>query len=566
MKHKLSFFALTFAATGATALAQGELPPLQLNVPYHCDDGKTVIIEKCASNARGEVCTWREEKNGQLIVERFNVRSQMTGMMKQCHLPNTAGTAKPGAPGPPSSAGSTAQIPDQPYLKEFPSAERVIKEIQGSDPQDTKLRQIGAFRQLKKILEDTTGSRWFHGQLSPGETRIYMEYNLAYEQLAKPLNYPVGGYSANLKFREEIFQRFGMTGVRAQFDQANAQFAERHQQRLAREKAEEEAMKQAAAASERSQGKFARNDPGAMAIRRCLELGGGEIECIGKEMFTGIYEMAGINMDALLQPHAGGIRMTGLYRGSSGPALAFSEFNVEIRGCGNLVNDGHRYSTERKGNQLLIKIENAERPFSVVLVPDGGLAGPGPIDVVGRVVTGYSTLWVQTRYADGNIVPGSGHEERTAVFADKTERCALGEMSAIGSSLNSKSPVSQLFQLTGLGGGDAPSVDIPPGLRLSGIFTGQGGLQLDFRSEGVILDCGEAHVGRQYAVQNARDAMSITVKNGNSPFTLTLQPDGTLSGSGTVDVTGRLITGVNGTKEIYSPKNARCALGPMKLN
>ena len=32
------------------------------NVPYRCEDGVTRIITRCASNARGEVCFWREEK------------------------------------------------------------------------------------------------------------------------------------------------------------------------------------------------------------------------------------------------------------------------------------------------------------------------------------------------------------------------------------------------------------------------------------------------------------------------------------------------------------------------
>jgi hypothetical protein len=50
--------------------------PLQFNVPYHCPDGTDNIITRCQSNARGEVCFWRQEKNGQLIMERYNTAAR----------------------------------------------------------------------------------------------------------------------------------------------------------------------------------------------------------------------------------------------------------------------------------------------------------------------------------------------------------------------------------------------------------------------------------------------------------------------------------------------------------
>ena len=37
---------------------------LQLDVPYLCPDGTTNIVTRCQSNARGEICFWREEKDG----------------------------------------------------------------------------------------------------------------------------------------------------------------------------------------------------------------------------------------------------------------------------------------------------------------------------------------------------------------------------------------------------------------------------------------------------------------------------------------------------------------------
>jgi hypothetical protein len=69
----------------------GAQQPLQLNVPYSCQDGITRIITRCEKNARGgEVCFWREEQNGQLIVERFNVPGQMDGWLATCKAPQPA--------------------------------------------------------------------------------------------------------------------------------------------------------------------------------------------------------------------------------------------------------------------------------------------------------------------------------------------------------------------------------------------------------------------------------------------------------------------------------------------
>src|ERR1700732_2554631 len=70
--------------------------PLQFNVPYHCADGTDNIITRCHTSPRGQICYWCEEKNGQLIVERYNVRGQMDGWLKICKV-QTAQSAKPGA-------------------------------------------------------------------------------------------------------------------------------------------------------------------------------------------------------------------------------------------------------------------------------------------------------------------------------------------------------------------------------------------------------------------------------------------------------------------------------------
>lgn len=68
----------------ASVLAAQE--PLQFNVPYHCPDGTDNIITRCAPYKGRETCIWRVEKNGQLIHEVSNVRSQMDGWLAVCKV------------------------------------------------------------------------------------------------------------------------------------------------------------------------------------------------------------------------------------------------------------------------------------------------------------------------------------------------------------------------------------------------------------------------------------------------------------------------------------------------
>jgi hypothetical protein len=58
--------------------------------------------------------------------------------------------------------------------------------------------------------------------------------------------------------------------------------------------------------------------------------------------------------------------------------------------------------------------------------------------------------------------------------------------------------------------------------------------------------------------------LGVKLQNGATPFTLVLQPNGTLAGSGTVDVAGRkLVRSSNGDVHNFVPVNARCAVGTL---
>ena len=126
--------------------------------------------------------------------------------------------------------------------------------------------------------------------------------------------------------------------------------------------------------------------------------------------------------------------------------------------------------------------------------------------------------------------------------------------------------------MAGLAGGQAnpaaqqsDTAQAPAGPRMAGTYVGANGFQLEFQPTAVILDCGDAHVIRPYATENFADRFVVTVRNGTVPFALTVSPDGTLNGSGSVEVTGGVVSGTDAGGVTFAPKAARCDLGVLSL-
>ncbi len=86
-----------------------------------------------------------------------------------------------------------------------------------------------------------------------------------------------------------------MTGVRAAVDQANKVFDARHQQRVASDKAAEEALRNPPPQlSPLGLDNKATNDATSAMTRRCLELDGSQLECVGSGFMAGLKTMVGI--------------------------------------------------------------------------------------------------------------------------------------------------------------------------------------------------------------------------------------------------------------------------------
>jgi choice-of-anchor C domain-containing protein len=466
-----------------------------------------------------------------------------------------------------------AQGLNPPYLVEMPSIDRVKSEIQGSNPDDTLARQVAVFTYLPFIITRMQDPhRSVRAPNAPDEARIIGAYNLAAYQMsqayakshtpeqAQAFEGLHGRYEMDGKFINQWLSALFSPEFRAAYDRAVAGQLAEYRAHVAQEQREFDTAKaQQEAAANQPTGSV-RNDPGTLAVRRCLELGGNELSCVGKGLMTGLMDMTGINLDDITGPKQAGVVMNGAYNsGNSKLSLGFAAGTVSLSGCGNLESDGHAYTLTKKPNQLLINVKNEPSPFVLSLGNDGKLSGPGPTDVKGRIIIGYHNTWVEQRLvSDNSVVPGSGHWEREPIYAPKTERCTIGVLAPVppppadsaGGGL--VGAVLSSFAQTG-----------PTGLRMTGPYLGQGGLGLEFNSDSVILDCGAAHAKQPYAVENQPNQILITVKNGSTPFTLILQPNGTLVGSGSTGVAGRLVTGTSSDGVTYAPSNASCAIGSL---
>jgi hypothetical protein len=268
--------------------------------------------------------------------------------------------------------------------------------------------------------------------------------------------------------------------------------------------------------------------------------------------------MIGFDVGALASSKFAGVTLNGWYRGGAGLGLNFGPESFSLNGCGKLVPNGHPYTITKKPNQVLINVKSEPAAFVLSMKNDGSLSGPGPIDVKGQIIVGHRDIWMQ-EYQNNVPVPNRGYWTSEPIYAPKTERCTVGTLAQAPPVGPDKNPLTR--DLTA-------AIDVvmaagPPGLRMSGQFTGPGGLALEFADDAVTLDCGPAHAKQPYTVENAPGQFQVTIKNGAAPFTLSVQPNGTLVGSGNAEVAGRVVTGSTENALTYATKNTRCPIGTL---
>jgi len=575
--------ALLVGILGSASLANAQQrTSLELNKPYYCSNGLTVTVARCVLQAGKEFCEFKVEQNGKLSFQAAQPGENLAAGLKSCSTKPPAGApSEAAAPTAPKRALRAGNF-NPPYLAEMPTAERVMETMKTDDPRESATRQMAAFEELMDIIKELSGPREFRGWL-PDETKILTEYSAAKYNLslASDKAYP-GPYKTGQTFSDytpyhysrfdprfgykDIFVwQFFSENVRSQFallvGKDNANYAAK----IAEQKrASEEALKPNSQGAQPGASPFVRNDPGTLAARRCVELGGSELECIGKGLWGGLLDMAGVNPNAMSGSAGSGVVMNGFYAGGQGLSINFAEKSVSVTGCGKLVPNSHAYTITKKANQLLLNVENAPAPFIISMGSDEKLSGPGPVEIAGQIIIGYHDVWMQEyrngrELVGGNCAGRCGYWVHDPIYAPKTERCGIGTFTQLPPGAPGKSGIINAL---------TTSIDSlmhtgPAGLRMMGRYSNAGGLVLEFEADAVTIDCGAAHVKQAYTVENAAAQILIAVKNGSAPFTLAVQPDGTLLGTGNAEIAGRVVTGATGDALTYATKNARCAIATL---
>ena len=472
-----------------------------------------------------------------------------------------------------------AQTPSSDYTNDLPSVERVKAEIKGSDPTDTLARQVAVLTYLQAYIDRIKSNRSARGTFTPGEQKMWNAYrNAAYEisQEYAKTHTPAeaqaferlhGRYEMNGTFYDDWSKRLIGPQSASAYKQAEAGLAaageRRYQQEMQQYKQDRAAQQAADKQIFGTQGLS--DDPTAVAARRCLELGGSTLGCMGKGLSAGIMDLAGFGADAqesLMGPGRAGVVLKGLYKNSSTvTALNFDDASVSLNGCGKLADDAHNYSLEKRSGLVRITIDNEPSPIVLTMRPDGGLVGPGLIDVKGRIIVGYFT---STHYENG-VATGT---TSTPDYRPAMGRCVVGALvkppnpPSMPSAAQSASDGSAIGALTGMIGSFVPDAG-EVGLRMTGKYGG-GNLLLDFSGNSLVLDCGQAHVRQPYTVENTSNALLVHVQNSAGPFTLAVQPDNSLRGAGSTTVNGRLVSGMSGDNVTFAPHSETCDVGTFR--
>src|SRR6266568_4733156 len=482
---------------------------------------------------------------------------------------------------------SFAQAASSDYTNDLPSVDRVKAEIKGSDPTDTLARQLAVFTYLQSYIDRIKYNRTVRGNFTPGETRARAAYSLAayhmshdYAKTHTPAEAAAferlhGQYEMNGKFYDDWSKRLIGPQTAAAYKGAEASLAATGQAHYEKEMQQykQDSAAQQAADKQIFGTQGLSNDPTAVATRRCLELGGSNVGCMGKGFASGFKDLFGLDkiLDSTTGPGGAGVILVGLYKNPATTATLSFHGNVSLEGCGKLVLDSHKYTMNKRPGSLQVTVENEPHPFVLTMRPDGGFTGPGLIDVKGSIITGYHTETTTWAHSDGSYAGTTSAQ--VADYAPTTARCSIDSLApppppkpAPASAQPADSPgmmglVTGLTDMFSTGGGAQDGGG--GGLRMMGKYGG-GMLLLDFSGNSLVLDCGQAHVRAPYTVENAPNTFLVHVQNPGSPFSVALQPDNSLRGASSTTVNGKLVTGMTGENITFAPHSETCDVGTFR--
>jgi hypothetical protein len=568
--------------TGAGS-APAQRPSDLNNSRWDCGGGTSLTVIQCQRQAGQEACFIRLEQDGKFVTQAPKPRSEIEAHVSACKpLPQF----------------------NPAYLAEFPSPYRVVQGMLASNPRDNAIRAIGAYYQLSEIIKVLSGPRETSGFL-PDEKQFIGDYGRLQSEMAHAAAKMFPGQQFDLASNPYHYKRsdprFGFEGIpvwttflspgaQQQFARIVGGNDENYMLAIQREKNGAMQQVQNDMKAQQADAGYAK-DPGSVAMRHCVESGRSEMECLGEGMRVGAFDLMGGNpLKGIVPETPVGLRLTGVY--SEGDfSLTFDQATVGVA-CGPLIPQKLPYSVERSGNRLSVKIPISPKPITLSY-QESKLTGPGPVDVAGLVdiggvrdststsyemqsqtttaqrqitandVSNYSAdqihqngmeYSVDQQSTSTTMVPTTKHHYGVPT-APKTERCNAGTLPP---KRETPSVTGALTQV--VGSKASKSSNTQPGLRLNGTYAVPGGLKIEFRGDSATLECGEAFHSEGYAVLPQGNELIVMFQNDTGPLSLLLQPSGSLTGSGNIDVAGRRAIQSNSGVD-YLPRNARCTLG-----
>ena len=455
---------------------------------------------------------------------------------------------------------------------------------------------MGALLQLKKMIEDAAGPRFFDRRvgLTPDETRICQDYYTAYYRISQTKEEfkkftAMRGYDIDPRFRDELFKRYFSPVFRAQTENANAAARGRTQASLQANKQAAEAMmkgpnssaptvNQANAAATQTASAVRPTPPKnaqERAMRRCISSGRIPATCTGISFWAPSARCSASFCPAAAKGPPPGPEIAGVFEGAGGWRLDFIEGGVLVN-CSVLAPDQHGYTFDFKNNRAAIVIDTTPRPLVLTLGPDGTtITGPGPVVLDGVIVTGYDSglrdatgRRVDPATAVGPVYDDTGRRvSRTAntghaTFGSKRVTCPALSLSSKGAGVGIQTMQTDVLKSLFNDGDKGPPT--PPGIRMHGIFAASTGFSVQFFPESVILGCGpDSARAYPYTVSADGSKAGIKVDAPDHPLTLAFAPNGSLDpGSGNYQVHGRIVVGQNGDGDFtFAPLEQTCQLG-----
>jgi hypothetical protein len=166
-------------------------------------------------------------------------------------------------------------------------------------------------------------------------------------------------YDQDIALQHELLSRFFSENFRAQYFQS-------HKNEVAEEKAFQDKMNPRPAAASTNQaagGQHYAIDASSVAVRKCVESGRSDLECLTEGFKVGMGDLAG--KDSFLATKLRGkkdpgLRLTGTYS-AAGVSMTFQQDSVTFS-CGGLMPDPRPYSVQLNGTQV-----NAHQDYLIAL-------------------------------------------------------------------------------------------------------------------------------------------------------------------------------------------------------